>query len=247
LAELVIFDALGSTNDEVMARAVAGAADGLWVMARRQTAGRGRRQRPWISEEGNLFASGLVRLAPGDGPLPQLSLVAALAVHSALSPHAGNASLVLRWPNDVFLNDGKLAGLLLEGASSGPAGGQWVVAGVGINLRHAPEGTEKPATSLRAETGVELAPEDCLEALVSAFEVWRQRWRADGMGAIRQAWLDRCAGVGERISVRLDGESFTGQFVDLDETGGLVVRLDSGALRTVHVGDVFALPSNRVE
>jgi BirA family transcriptional regulator, biotin operon repressor / biotin---[acetyl-CoA-carboxylase] ligase len=250
---------VGSTNDWLLAQA-AGLPDGHWVIADRQTAGRGRRGRVWRDGAGNLMASVLVRAS---GPLQQLSFVAALALRdalddliydAALDPGPGFLSAVesrtpdqvrddshgarhfsLKWPNDVLLNGIKISGILLESA------GDALVIGFGVNITSHPAGTERPATSLAAAGLAIPAPVDLLARLMPAFAQWRALWAAQGFEPIRAAWLQHAAGVGDRIAARLGAETLEGRFEGLAADGALALRLDDGSLRPIHAGEVFAL------
>src|SRR4051812_41467223 len=134
----------GSTNDDLAALAPAGAPEGSWLRAERQSGGRGRQGRAWDSPTGNLPASPLVRLQPGDPPPPSLALAAAIALHEVAAVFAPEAELIVKWPNDLLAGGAKLAGILLERE------GEAVVIGFGVNLAAAPAGLERPATSLAA-------------------------------------------------------------------------------------------------
>lgn len=223
---------VGSTNDWLLARADE-LPDGHWVIADRQTAGRGRRGRVWNDGTGNFMGSVLVKAA---GPVQQLSFVAALALHEALAATTGAAArFALKWPNDVLLDGRKCSGILLERQ------GAALVIGMGVNLAQHPDGTERPATSLAAAGLPVPTPLDLLDLLAPAFARWRALWAAHGFAPIRAAWLDRAAGVGGRIVARLGHESPEGVFAGLAEDGALQMRLDDGSLRAIHAGEVFAL------
>ncbi len=218
----------GSTNDWLLARAHE-LADGHWVIADRQTAGRGRRGRVWSDGAGNLMASVLVR---ADGPVHQLSFVAALALRTALNL---GGRIKLKWPNDLLLDGVKVSGILLERA------GDALVIGMGANLAQHPGDTERPATSLAAAGVPVPAPLDVLARLVPAFAEYRALWAAQGFAPIRERWMGHAAGVGDRIAARLGAETIEGRFEGLEIDGALALRLDDGQLRAVHAGEVFAL------
>lgn len=241
MAELLHYPAVDSTNDEVIRLAQNGAPDGTWVVADEQTAGRGRRGRPWQSTRGNLFCTGLLRLTSGEGPVSQLSFLIALALYDALSQWVATDRLRLKWPNDVLLDGRKVSGILLESAGSWQPGDRWVAAGIGVNLVVYPENMERPAISLAAAGIAPPRPMAIAERLATAVEHWRREWRAGGFGALRNAWLARATGIGNRIEVRLPDETLVGTFSDLAEDGALLLQLDSGAVRTIHSGDVFGI------
>lgn len=229
---------VGSTNDWLLARAET-LPDGHWVIADRQTAGRGRRGRVWNDGAGNLMASVLVR---AEGPVQQLSFVAAVALRETISASGGRGpgpqtpidGLRLKWPNDLLFGGKKLSGILLE--RSGDA----LVIGFGVNLAQHPAGLDRPATSLAA-AGLVVAPLDLLVGLAATFARQRARWAASGFEPIRADWLAHAAGVGDRIAARLGAETIEGRFEDLAPDGALALRLDDGRLRAVHAGEVFAL------
>src|SRR4051794_38072455 len=137
----------GSTNDDVGALARAGAPEGAWLRADVQTGGKGRHGRAWASPPGNLHASTLVRLRPGDPSAPSLALVAAVALHETVAAFAPEAPVLIKWPNDLVADGAKLAGILLERE------GEVVIAGFGVNLAYHPNDTPRSATSLAALTG----------------------------------------------------------------------------------------------
>jgi BirA family biotin operon repressor/biotin-[acetyl-CoA-carboxylase] ligase len=223
---------VGSTNDWLLAQADS-LLDGHWVIADRQTAGRGRRGRVWNDGTGNFMGSVLVR-ATGD--VQQLSFVAALALHDALSSLTGQPErFALKWPNDVLLDGVKCSGILLERQRDA------LVVGIGVNLAHHPAGTERPATSLAAAGLPVPSPLALLDPLSAAFERSRSLWQAQGFFPLRDAWLARAAGVGRRVVARLGTEAPEGVFDGLAEDGALLLRLDDGQVRAIHAGEVFAL------
>jgi BirA family biotin operon repressor/biotin-[acetyl-CoA-carboxylase] ligase len=235
------YDTVGSTNAEALALARAGEKGPLWVRARRQTAGRGRRGRAWVSEPGNLYASLLlIDPAPADRAA-ELSFVAALAVHdavAALAPHLA-AQLALKWPNDVLCAGKKFCGILVEG--EGPA----AVIGIGVNCAHHPEQTMHPATNL-ASAGASVTVERMFAALSQAMMQRLAQWNCGaGFDAIRSDWLARAAGLGEAIRVRLPDAEVVGGFEGIDSRGRLIVRLSDGRSTEIAVGDVLIFSAAR--
>ncbi|MGB3723371.1 MAG: biotin--[acetyl-CoA-carboxylase] ligase [Pacificimonas sp.] len=226
---------VGSTNDWIAAAATRGEFDGIWVQADRQTAGRGRRGRVWTSNAGNLFASTLVRPQPSESQVQQLSFVAALAVHDMAARYVPANRLTLKWPNDLLLDGIKCAGILVEGRDG------VIIIGIGVNLSHHPNDTERPATSFLASGVAAPAPADAVRHLASAFATRRQIWREESFAPTREAWLDRAADLGRPIEARLGMETVSGTFEDLASDGALQLRLPTGGLRIVHAGEVFSL------
>jgi BirA family biotin operon repressor/biotin-[acetyl-CoA-carboxylase] ligase len=230
---------IGSTNDEAKRLARAGAPEGTLVWAGEQTAGRGRRGRHWASPPGNLYLSLLLR--PGGAPArsAQLGFVAALGLGEAVERLAGPAlRLSYKWPNDLLVEGRKLAGILLESETTASGEIDLVVIGTGVNLATSPHAAEYPATSLAEEGITAITPAMLLEAFVGRFDGWASRWRREGFAPVREAWLSRAIGIGEAIRVRLERTTLAGRFLDLDETGALLLDGAEG-LRRVAAGDVF--------
>lgn len=242
---LVALDRCGSTNDEARQLARQGeeaAPDGTLIWAREQTAGRGRRGREWDSPAGNLYLSLILRPEVPLGEAAQLSFLTAVALYDAL----GNISepghqIHLKWPNDILLQEKKVAGILLESEAGGDGQPEWVIVGLGVNVASHPENTAFPATSLSAETW-NVSVEETLEAFSRSFLGWANTWVEDGFERVRQTWLNRAFGVGDQIEVRLENETLTGIFKDMDEDGALVLD-QSGQERRITAGDVF-FPGN---
>jgi BirA family biotin operon repressor/biotin-[acetyl-CoA-carboxylase] ligase len=232
---LISRDTVGSTNAEALRLARDGERGPLWVTAKRQTAGRGRRGRTWVSEPGNLYAS-LMLSDPGSPErFPELSFVAALALHDAIGGRIPGLSnrLVLKWPNDLLIDRNKFAGILVEGE------GTSVAIGIGVNCVHHPDRTDYPATDL-ATAGVRTSPETLFAPLSAAMMARLALWdRGVGFGAIRTDWLARAAGIGKPIRIRSGEGELAGQFESIDEIGRLVLRLPDGTMQTVAAGDVF--------
>ena len=218
---------LASTSDEARHLAAAGAADGTVVWALEQHAGRGRLGRSWVSPPGNLYASIVLRRG---GPAAELGFACALAMadlaDSALPPAL---RVSLKWPNDVLLGGAKLAGVLVE-ATEG-----CVVAGMGVNLLHAPEGLPYPATSLAAHASP-LPPREALSRLLHALGA-RLAERDRGFAHTRAAWLARGPAIGAPVTLTLQGERVSGTFAGLDGDGALLAMV-GGVPRRVVAGDV---------
>lgn len=233
------YDTLGSTNAEALALARAGERGPLWITALTQSAGRGRRGSTWVSPPGNLYASLLLSEPSSEALAPQLSFVAALALHDALcdcAPRLGPL-LKLKWPNDVLLGSDKLAGILIEGESEPVFA---VVIGFGANCASHPPGTAFPSTDL-LKAGAVVAPDVLLAALSAAMLRRLTQWQGSaGFAGVRTDWLARAAGLGEEIRVRLPEREMRGRFRGLDEAGRLQVE-QPGGLATVTAGEVFGL------
>ena len=211
-------DTVDSTNEEAKRIAAAGEVGPLWIAADVQTAGRGRRGRSWDSPSGNLCATLLLRPRKSASDCAQLSFIAALAVSDAIAALAPNLQTRLKWPNDVLIEEQKVAGILLESAG-GEAKPEWLAIGIGLNLAHHPNETEFPATSLAA-WGVSANPQDALAYLAGSFAKWYECWLAEGFAPVRDGWLARAAGLGRPMRARLQNGEVLGVFEGLDAAGG---------------------------
>ncbi len=235
---LIVRDEVASTMEEARRALDQGDPGQLWIVARSQSAGRGRHGRHWGSPPGNLYAS-LLLVAPCEPALaPQLGFVAGLALHDAAAKSTGLAvpRLALKWPNDLLIDRAKTAGLLLEGESR--AGRFSVVIGFGVNVASSPPDTPYPATCLSAH-----APAARVEALLAALgEAWDARYRAwsqpGGFDPTRAAWLERAAFLGETITLRLPDGPLSGRFAGLDASGRLQLDGATGR-RMIDAGDLY--------
>lgn len=235
---LIALDAVGSTNDEARERAEAGAPVGTVVWAKQQLSGRGRRGRAWQSPVGNLYCSIILRPEAPPNIAAQLSFVTALALGEGVHEHLPSpAALRYKWPNDVLIDGGKIAGILLESQIGERGNMDWVVIGTGINVAMSPSDAERPATSLR-HAGVRLGVEEVLAVYTRALRHWVSLWEKQGFEPVREAWLRRAIGLGEPIEVRLPNETFSGTFDALDDTGALVLGTPDGS-RLVSAGEVY--------
>ncbi|UIP05694.1 biotin--[acetyl-CoA-carboxylase] ligase [Erythrobacter sp. SDW2] len=226
----------GSTNADLIARVGAGerVPEGDWLIADRQTAGRGRQGRIWFDGHGNFMGSTVVHPAAGDPPAHTLALVTGLAVYEAVQPLCPNpAALMLKWPNDVLLGGAKLCGILLERA------GQAVVVGIGVNLAAAPDLPDRKTVAL-ASFGPAPDRDAFAAALAASLDRELDRWRSFGLAPIIRRWLAVGTPEGTALSVHEpDGSVVQGHFAGLDGEGTLRLRLEDGAVRVIHAGDVM--------
>lgn len=241
---LLSYEEVDSTNSEARRLAEGGAAHGAFLWAKRQTQGRGRYSREWVSQEGNLFVS--ILLAP-DEPLnliPQISFISALAAAESVAPLLPQASqLKCKWPNDLLLNGKKLGGILLESFETLEADGpkRWVIIGLGLNVEHCPPGTEFPGTYLK-EAGVEIvSAKIVLSRFIHHFIEWYGVWQEKGFAPVRKAWLKHCEGLGREVKVTLPQETIYGIFHSLDTSGNLQLKLPDGKTRKIAAGDLYVL------
>lgn len=235
----IILDTVDSTNLEARRRADS-IARPTWIMAREQSQGRGRRGRDWISGNGNLFATLLFSKPVPVSEAARYSFHAALAVADTFRIVAPDASISVKWPNDVLLNGRKASGILLEALGDAQAGRLGLALGVGMNLASTPEVTDAhiSPTSVAVETGDAPPPEDVLVLLARRLDHWLTTDASDGFAPVREAWRARAIGIGQQISVRLPGSTLAGVFTDVDADGLLVLETTCGR-QTIAAGDVF--------
>ncbi len=208
-----------------------------WILAHRQTAGRGRRGRAWVDPAGNFAATLVMRIEEPPARLALRSFVAALALRDALIGLTGiEAAFALKWPNDVLLNGGKLSGILLESPGNGV-----LALGIGVNLRASPEpdpAAAFPPVNLRQETGLSVMPESLLNHLAPAFSLWETRLRTYGFDPIRTAFLRHAVRLGEPLIARTQHDEIHGIFDTIDDTGALILR-DPQGRRAIPAADIF--------
>lgn len=227
----------GSTNADLAARLRAGEgiAEGYWLVADRQSAGRGRQGREWFDGSGNFMGSTVVHLGKGDPSPPSMALVAGLAVYEAVIPLLADPSrLFLKWPNDLLLAGAKLSGVLLERE------GDALIVGIGVNLVSAPDLPDRKTIALSA-LGVAPQRDDFARQLAAAMATELERWRAYGMAPLISRWLAAAHPEGTLLIVQEPGaEPVNGTFAGLEPDGALRLRLADGTTRAIHAADVTA-------
>lgn len=240
---LATHEVLPSTNAAALHYAFEhpGEAQPLWIVARQQTEGRGRRGNQWVSPPGNLYATLLLINPVPAARAPELSFVAALAVHDAIldrAPMLGKR-LALKWPNDVLCDGKKVSGILLEGRMFGDKIA--VAVGAGVNCLDHPSHTGFPATDLAA-AGAQIGAEKLFTALSATMLRRIAQWRSGaGFSNVRTDWLARAVGIGETLRVRLPDRELVGRGEGLDDNGRLLLRHADGSLHTIAAGEVFPL------
>jgi BirA family biotin operon repressor/biotin-[acetyl-CoA-carboxylase] ligase len=232
---ITVIPETGSTNADLLARLAARERvnEGDWLVANRQSAGRGRQGRSWLGGAGNFMGSTVVHLSAQDPPASSLSFVASLAVYETAVGRLGNPrQLELKWPNDVLLGGGKFCGLLLEREGEG------VVVGIGANLASAPDLEDRPTRSL-ADYGPPVDRDSFAADLAGQFSLELGRWRQYGLEPILNRWLAAAHPPGTPLTVHEpNGAGISGKFAGLERDGALRLRLADGALRVIHAGDV---------
>lgn len=238
-APVEIFDEIDSTIVEARRRAERGEPGPVWLIARRQSAGRGRRGRTWASLEGNLFATYLFSTARPLSEVALLGFAAGVAIAEALDAVVGAGRTTLKWPNDVFIDAAKAAGIMLDSGASGQ--NVWAALAFGVNLAAAPEALDQPAISVRQVLPPDvLAPEPLafLSALRPGLETWSARLDGEGFEPLRRAWLARAHGLGAVVHVVQGDASLEGRIAGLSPRGELELDTAAGR-RLIAAGDVL--------
>lgn len=211
-----------------------------WIMARRQTAARGRRGRVWQQPAGNLAATLVYKPWATSSEAAKRSFLAANALFEALAMYVDRTTLSVKWPNDVLLNDGKVAGILLESSTRGPVV-DWLAVGIGVNLSTVPQGVTDaafPPVSLVGEGGQAVTPEEFLTVLASSYATQEAKLATLGFTRIREDWLRHAARLGEVITARTAREEITGVFDTVDQDGNLILITATGP-QAIPAADVF--------
>ncbi len=238
-APVEVFDEIDSTILEARRRAKRGELKPVWLVAKRQTAGRGRRGRAWSSLNGNLLATLLFTTKEPPSTIALLGFATGVALAETLEAIIGGGRATLKWPNDVFIDGVKASGIMLD---SGPFGEEtWVALAFGVNLAAAPDGLDQPAISLRAVLPPDApAPEPVafLMRLRPRLEAWAERIEREGFAPLRAAWLARAHGLGQVARVLQGEQTLEGRIVGLSPRGELELETSEGR-RLIAAGDVL--------
>ena len=211
-----------------------------WIMAYSQTKARGRQGRVWLSPKGAFSASLVMQPNCAPAIAAQRSFVASCALRRALKTYVDSSYLAHKWPNDVLLNGGKVAGILLESSGSG-SNVERLTVGVGVNLGYAPKDvTEASFVPIGlADVTDQIIPVDAfLEVLAAEFVEMEHSFITAGFAEIRAEWTNHAARIGQLISARTSREVHTGSFEGIDEDGNLVL-LTPGGKRVIPAADVY--------
>ena len=238
------FEEIDSTNLEALRQADNGIDGPIWIVAERQTRGRGRRGRDWITSQGNLFATLLLTGQGPAGVMSGLSFVAAVAVarmvEQLLAQAKSTAQVRLKWPNDILLNTAKAGGILIETSGAGSQQDAYAVAiGIGLNISTHPTETLAYPTTDFAECGIKLNRNDVFEQLALSFDRCLSLWQhGAGFGLIKQRWLEFGPSVGQELKVDTGANVITGAFMGLDQHGELILQLSDGSQQVIVAGDI---------
>src|SRR5262249_1197457 len=238
---------VNSTNELAVKLASRGALHGEVVVADEQLAGKGRRGRAWISPGGiNLYFSVVLRPDLPPHRAPELTLVAAVACAEALREAGADAKI--KWPNDLYVGERKIPGILTE-LSAEPDRIHFAVLGMGINLNgaqsHYPPDLAATVISLAEARGRPVARAAFAAALWARLERWLELHADRGFAAVRTAWREMSSTLGQQVLVRTGERELAGLAEDIDESGALVLRLANGATERVVAGDVQQIRSRR--
>ncbi len=238
-APVETFEDIDSTILEARRRAERGDFGPVWLIAKTQSAGRGRRGRAWASLEGNLLATYLFATDRPPAQVALLGFAAGVAIGECLDAVLGPGRATLKWPNDVLIDGAKAAGIMLDSGST--RRGHWAALAFGVNLAAAPEGLDQPVASVRA-----LMPPDALSPEPLAFlaqirprlETWASLTATEGFEPLRRAWLERAHALGQPVRVMQGEQVFAGRIAGLSPRGELELDTDNGR-RLIAAGDVF--------
>jgi BirA family biotin operon repressor/biotin-[acetyl-CoA-carboxylase] ligase len=239
-APVEVFDEIDSTVLEARRRAERGEAGPVWLVARRQTAGRGRRGRAWASLDGNLLATCLFATRDAPAQIALLGFAAGVAIAESIDAVVGPGRAALKWPNDVFIDSAKAAGIML-GSGALDNDRTWAALAFGVNLAAAPRAIDQPTISLRDVLPPDTpAPEPLvfLKAVRPRLEAWSARIASEGFAPLRSAWLARAHGLGQPARVVQGAQTLEGRIAGLSPRGELELDTDAGR-RLIAAGDVF--------
>ena len=199
-APVETFEEIDSTVLEARRRADRGEVGPVWLIARRQTAGRGRRGRTWVTIDGNLFATFLFSTRRPPQEIALLGFATGVAIAETFDAFGSRAPAALKWPNDVLIGGAKACGILLDSGALPAGTGAWAALAFGVNLAGAPQAIDQPTISLREAMPPDAqtpAPLEFLAALRPRLEGWATRLVNEGFEPLRHAWLARAHGLGQ--------------------------------------------------
>ena len=231
-------DEVDSTNEQAKRLAQSGDYGPRWIAAHKQSAGRGRLGRSWVSPTGNLYVTALFVEPSGISSATRYPFAAGLAIIDACKVFLPAVRAELKWPNDVRVDGAKLCGILVEAGSIRPANSAWVAVGMGINIQSSPENAGQSATNLCAlGANPAVDAQSFLQALIATFER-RARQARENFSSLLKDWEQAAEGLGKMVSVGKDPDKIHGRFKELASDGALVLELADGTSHTVRAGDV---------
>ena len=234
---ITFYESLSSTMDKARSCVEAGVEDATVIVALAQTAGRGRLQRKWVFESGNVYMTYITYPHCSMAKAVELSFLSCLAVGDVIRQNLSSRhTLAYKWPNDLFLNGKKVGGILLETVLDEGGNLKAILIGMGLNLASCPDSISLlyETTSVRDE-GIELDRDDVIRAIASRLRMRLALWATTPFEDLREEWMAHAYKLGERISVN----GLEGLHRGIDSAGALRIETDDGALHTVTAGDVI--------
>ena len=196
------------------------------IIADKQTRGRGRTEKSWLSIKGNFHASFIINQATTD-----FVFISALAVGNTLLSFIDNLNIRYKWPNDIMIDEKKISGILLQKKSNS----NWLIIGIGINIVSAP----LIKTTCMKSYGKIVSSIDILRELIKNFKKLRNLWQYHGFCVIKEMWLKRALKLREQMRVKLDDKLYEGTFINIDECGRLILKQEKGNLIYLNTGELF--------
>ena len=240
--QLVAYDAIDSVVDEARRLAEQGAEEGTLVWAKQQSAARGRFERPWLSPAGNLYCALILRLEEPPAAALQVSYVAAVSLGATIAELIGPAELHYRWPNDILLNEVKVAGLMLAAPPrSANAAYDWLVLGVAVNVNTQPAAVEAETVAAHSDRFGGVPETLVLEDFARHFLSWINRWADEGFTPVQKAWQLRAHDIGHATKVKLRDETLEGQFIELDGEGAMIMQTPDAGRRKITLAEFYGV------
>jgi len=233
------FTTAESTNELAYKFAEEGKPDGTVVLAEKQTKGKGRMGRKWVSPEGGIYLSLILRPELPPNQTPKITLLAAIGVARALRSHCNIAGLI-KWPNDILVGSKKICGILTELKAEQDTT-QFLIIGIGVNVNIDKKDLPQGSTSVSNELGETVSKVKLAQNILRELELQYNIFKKKGFDSIRTEWRNLSAMLGKRVKVKSHKGAIEGQASDIDDNGSLVVRLDNGFLEKITAGDVILL------
>lgn len=238
--KVIYYDSIDSTNTAAYNLAKEGADEGVVVVAEKQTRGRGRLSREWVSlKHKGIYFSVILRPKITPFQAPKITLVAAVSIALAIRETTG-AQALIKWPNDILLNGRKIAGILTEMEAECDSI-QFLILGIGINVNNKSSELPKGASSIYNETDEKISRIELLRNMLKKLEESYLLFRKEGFSPIRKEWSNLSATLGRRVRATCMHKRIEGEAVDIDSDGALKIRLDNGFHERVMAGDILLL------
>jgi BirA family biotin operon repressor/biotin-[acetyl-CoA-carboxylase] ligase len=226
------YEVIGSTNDEALLLYEKGAPEGTVVRAFQQTAGRGRRGRSWVSLPGNLCFSFVLKPNCSLMEASQLSFVMAVAMGEVISPLLPSPNmLTYKWPNDLLLDNKKVAGILIQTESNSASNLEVCIVGVGINIQSVPDNLTYPVTGLSQHSSEDIDVNQLLSTLLKSIDMYYTIWQQQGFEPIRKLWLQRAHSLQQEMTIKIGEISINGIFMGINSLGVLLFKQSDGSIR----------------